>query len=377
MAYCTNCGHENSNEARFCGGCGRPMNQDGANSQGIVYDGVIHKCRNCGEILNSFVGNCPACGYELRGIKAVSSVREFAHKLEEIEKGRGKKRYRPVRDLLFGKAMTKTDEQKISLIRSFSIPNTKEDLYEFFILAKSNIQVDLYDSYTVRQNDARLELSEAWKAKFEQAYEKAKVIFSDDIRLREIDTIYNTTNKSIKQARWKTWKLLGSAYGIIFGVMFLLVVIISISSSNAERKEHKRLEAIVEEIEVAIEKKDYKYALMYADSLQYDSGYIDDSADCYWEIQREYWIDKVIEVAEKEGISLERPIEKSKEDDLSADEEGGSSSDYQTVSGNDSVLDSSLDSMYDFQQSIEEFNKQMEEIEDIFYGVDTEQTKGD
>ena len=47
---------------------------------------------------------------------------------------------------------------------------------------------------------------------------------------------------------------------------------------------------------------------MNADSLDFNGS--DSGLERDWEIKREYWIDKVIEEAEKDGIILERPAEK-------------------------------------------------------------------
>ena len=73
---------------------------------------------NCAEMLNSFMSSCPSCGYEVRGSKSKSRVDELATKLELAESA----------------------EQKISIIRNFYIPNTKEDIYEFVILATSKYE---------------------------------------------------------------------------------------------------------------------------------------------------------------------------------------------------------------------------------------------
>lgn len=40
--------------------------------------------------------------------------------------------------------MQSIDEQKIDLIRNFSIPNTKEDVLEFIVLAAANIDLKVY-----------------------------------------------------------------------------------------------------------------------------------------------------------------------------------------------------------------------------------------
>ena len=52
MSYCQKCGKELAESARFCMNCGTPVmydKQDNTNRK-QVYDGVIHKCPNCGEI---------------------------------------------------------------------------------------------------------------------------------------------------------------------------------------------------------------------------------------------------------------------------------------------------------------------------------------
>ena len=145
MAFCSNCGKELAADAKFCSECGTKIfledNNESAQRR-TEYDGVIHKCPNCGDILDAYESVCGACGYEQRGTRATGSVRELAAKLEAIEANREAKRFG------FGlKDLTKTDEQKISLIRSFAIPNTKEDLYEFLILSYSNINLSSYENY--------------------------------------------------------------------------------------------------------------------------------------------------------------------------------------------------------------------------------------
>ena len=166
MAFCINCGQELAEGAKFCANCGKAVgaSQNGAKEQRkTVYDRELHKCPNCGERLDSFVTACPTCGYELRGAKVTSVVNELAQKLESTE----------------------TIEQKIDLIRNFYIPNTKEDIYEFFILATSNMSAGGYDV-------------EAWYAKLEQAYQKAKLSFGNAPEFQYLSQLYNKAKKQQK-----------------------------------------------------------------------------------------------------------------------------------------------------------------------------------
>lgn len=72
------------------------------------------------------------------------------------------------------------------MIRNFPIPNTKEDIIEFMILASSNILGE----------DER-DIYEAWLAKFEQAYQKALILFAGDPDIVRIQQIYSNCQINI------------------------------------------------------------------------------------------------------------------------------------------------------------------------------------
>lgn len=165
MAFCVHCGKELTAGARFCANCGTSVVAEQTqskieNQQKTVYDGRIYKCPNCGEQLDSFTATCPVCGYELRGTQATSCVHELSQKLER----------------------TDSLEKKIELISNFYIPNTKEDIYEFFILAYSNITAGAYGI-------------DAWTVKLEQAYLKAKLAFNEGEDFKYIQELYDKINK--------------------------------------------------------------------------------------------------------------------------------------------------------------------------------------
>lgn len=147
MAFCINCGQELAEGAKFCANCGKAVTGESTISQRkTVYEGNLHKCPNCGEVLNSFVTNCPTCGHEIRDAQGVSSVRQLAIKLEQLESKRPPKKGTNIFAQIFsgGTQLQSIDEQKIDLIRNFSIPNTKEDVLEFIVLAAANIDLKVY-----------------------------------------------------------------------------------------------------------------------------------------------------------------------------------------------------------------------------------------
>ena len=247
MSYCKKCGNELENDAEFCTNCGTPVAKN-IEKRKEFYDGSIHKCPNCGESLKSFEVKCPSCGCELRDSKSSNAVSEFAEKLEEIESKRETKKVssKILNIVNIGEPLTRTDEQKISLIRSFPIPNTKEDLYEFLILSKSNVEIDLYENTQIKS--ARLAVSDAWKAKFEQAYHKAKLLFKNDEKMQEIQEMYDDTIKSIGRAKNKIWRVLG-IIGIAYIVLLVFFMIMANGfSSNTENNSVKSEENIYKEV---------------------------------------------------------------------------------------------------------------------------------
>lgn len=170
MAYCTNCGNEIQEGAKFCSKCGRPTTENLQNKRRTVYEGELHKCPSCGEVLGSFVIKCPGCGYELRGNNISSSIREFAYKLENAT----------------------SDNEMAKIIRNFPIPNTKEDIIEFMILATSNTDESLPEN-----------ISDAWCSKIEQIYKKANLVFKSEPDFADINNLYNQSIIKLRKTKAK------------------------------------------------------------------------------------------------------------------------------------------------------------------------------
>lgn len=317
MPFCMNCGKELAADAKFCFGCGAPVGTADETVRRTVYSGEIHKCPQCGEVLEAFVAVCPTCGYELRDTKASNSVRELAMQLQQIESGRTSKSSSLFGQKLFSKHPNDIDEKKINLITSFAVPNTKEDILEFAILAASNVDRNAYDeSYgylSQKMNARRRDVSSAWMSKLEQAYQKAKIVLVGDPRLNEIQALYDSTHKSVNKMKWRVWKLNGIISAVGLALVTVSLIILSAITSISEKNEINRLEDIEEKIEIALDDGDYKYALMNADRLIFTGNDADKRKD--WKIKRDYWIDKVIEEAEEAGIILERPTDEESSDE--------------------------------------------------------------
>ena len=191
MAYCTKCGKELGESANFCANCGSTIDSKSIEQRKTIYDGDLHKCPKCGEHLNAFVTKCPVCNYELRGSQASSCVHELAQKLEKTE----------------------SYEQKEELISNFYIPNTKEDIYEFFILAYSYISTGSYDA-------------DVWAVKLEQAYLKAKLTFGEGNEYDYIKELYEKISKTTSKNYRKKAKDKKAMFLMAFGLILVLIGII-------------------------------------------------------------------------------------------------------------------------------------------------------
>ena len=202
MAFCTKCGHKLDTNDLFCSKCGYEVKEI-KKSRDVFYDGEIHKCPNCGGILSSFSSTCSICGYELRGTKVSSVVNDFSIKLEKIE----------------------SSERKIDLITNFHIPNTKEDIYEFFVLAVSYL------------NAGSCETVEAWEVKLEQAYHKAFLVFGESSEFNYLHELYTKTLRK-KNKKWlkillsKGWRYIVGSLMVIFGLSMIILGIFLVSKEN-------------------------------------------------------------------------------------------------------------------------------------------------
>lgn len=312
--FCTSCGEKNSIGARFCQSCGMPLgaenkikwaeetykekyHQASYSERQQEYVGKIIKCPNCGEVLKSFVTVCPLCGYEFRDSKSSSAVREFAKKLEKIESIR-----QPLSKIseianVFGLGIVnKTDEEKENLIRNFSVPNNKEDIVEFMILAASNIDSFVFSNLNSDGNtsfgkkQAMIRINKAWLAKLEQTYNKAKLSLGSDSDFEEIEKIYITKTKEIKKVKIREAIIFLGLFALLFAIPLCIVVPVRIYESSTEKK----LNATVQEIQMDIENGDYDDALIKANTLHFDEDFSSVKARD-WDEQREALVDLINE----------------------------------------------------------------------------------
>ena len=191
MSFCRYCGITLKPSARFCHGCGKTVSgvstterpsarpttsrATATSERRTAYEGTIYRCPSCSEILRSFDSECPSCGFEIRDRMSSDSVSAFSRKLNHAA----------------------SERQKYEYIKSYIIPNTKEDVFEFMLLAYTNFDVGEYI-----RNLNRDDVSDAWLVKMEQCYQKARLLFHGE-ELAEIASMYNDVQNKIMDLKQK------------------------------------------------------------------------------------------------------------------------------------------------------------------------------
>ena len=154
----------------------------------------MHKCPNCGEILDSFISRCPLCDCEIRSNEVSSALKKFKDELEAIDRKNSGYNYRYLKNLNEDDEKSKI-KRKIELIENYPIPNNKEDIKEFMILASSNFDANVYN-----KNLEVEDISDAWLAKIKQCYQKASLILENE-DFEKIQEMYSKIMKSIEETK--------------------------------------------------------------------------------------------------------------------------------------------------------------------------------
>lgn len=231
--YCVNCGEKVATGTRFCPSCGynlasydntknnTPATENiesiySAGQQKSVeseiksvtvqpqrqqeYVGKVYKCPNCGSVVNLSDAVCSSCGYHLAGKDALGSVKDFQNKLLAMEMRRPARK--AVR-LNLPDTLDSTDKQIISLIKSYPIPNSIDDIVEFMLLAVGSIDIgkakkSIFNSDTWSGVSREREISRAWVGKMEQLYAKAEMLFPNEPEFARVKELYDNTMKKLK-----------------------------------------------------------------------------------------------------------------------------------------------------------------------------------
>lgn len=157
------------------------------------------KCPKCGQPLSGISAVCSLCGYEIRSAKTADAIKDLTREINKLNQRRN-----TVTDALAskisGRQSNPTDEKIASLIQNFVVPNTKEDIFEFMILASGNMDAKFLAGKQKVSELADIVIK-AWASKFEQTFHKAKLSFGQDKDFGKIEELYNRKIAEIEEAK--------------------------------------------------------------------------------------------------------------------------------------------------------------------------------
>ena len=156
--------------------------------------GVMRRCPNCGATVEAGAVKCAECEYEFVGIEATKSIVRLAHLLETKEH----------------------QEEKVGIINNFPIPTAREDLLDFITAMRPK-------SFYAGCDDETTPLIRAYKNKYEECIDKAKVFFGTDPQFILVLEQYQKDKKNI----WKNLTETGRM-GVIAMVLFVFVLVLSV-----------------------------------------------------------------------------------------------------------------------------------------------------
>ena len=251
---CLNCGAQIDDNSKFCNNCGAQIERNKKNSQ---YVGEVKKCPHCWVIINSFQAICESCGFELRNLEISHTILEFKKELDNFNNSKN----------FYNKR--KIDEQIANLISTYPVPNSREDILEFILMAESHIDTAKSNYRSNSRNDV---VTSAWVSKYEQLYEKAKITLSQNDVI-DIEKRYNEKMRTINNEKKKS-----NTINAFLLIVMVVIIVCELSfmggmakKSELKDKEHNQtineMHLIVESIEEDIKNEDWTSALMKTNRL--------------------------------------------------------------------------------------------------------------
>ncbi|MBK7888520.1 MAG: hypothetical protein IPJ86_14945 [Bacteroidetes bacterium] len=158
-------------------------------------EGSIKKCPSCGASMGAFISKCKECGHEFRNVEASNSIKDLNKQLQDAaEKVRVEKEKMVVTwKNAHLKHPANIDKEisnlQVSIVTSFPILNTKEDILEFLATAvpQSNIEIRKFGPFNqiYPGEEGKVALKNAWRSKCEQIIMKARFLLKDDPKTLE------------------------------------------------------------------------------------------------------------------------------------------------------------------------------------------------
>lgn len=185
--------------------------------------GDVRKCPSCGAIVPALAGSCPECGYEFSGIDANLSSQKLSDLLLKADDEYNERLSKiggcnildtEIKKEELAKAYQQKKEQ---IIRSFPIPSTKSDLFEFITSLKPKTS-GINDGY-----------SDAYFEKYLECIDKARVMFPEDKKLM---LLVDEGDKYRKERKFTRLKFILGIVGLFVLLMVFMGVMIYLEEKN-------------------------------------------------------------------------------------------------------------------------------------------------
>ena len=191
--------------------------------------GDVRKCPTCGSLVPALATSCPDCGYEFAGIESNLSSQKLAAKIEQINQEYENK-ISSIKENSFEDDNKKWSLKKDNInaiaqvVKSFPIPNTKADLFEFI----TSMQTKMLSEFISKAE------GEAYFTKYNEAIIKSKAMCANDQMFASIISEHANIIAQYEQVK-KKQKGFGmkpgkkySIWGAIIWVLLLIILIILI-----------------------------------------------------------------------------------------------------------------------------------------------------
>ena len=286
MKFCTNCGKQLNDDAKFCDTCGAPLsgtqtppipgtneNVGDDTKRKEVFVGVKRKCPVCGAEVSAFALTCPN-GHELSGISVSKTSKDFHEGLIKYE-----------------------GKEECDFVASFPIPNEREELGNFMLMIASILKQDM-------QNGADQMRVSSFRSKFDEIKSKVYMMLKADDpifgetkkwdsalnelyenykKIIEERAILNKKKQKEQERKNRKWERKRNSFwynasdqtkSVIISVFFSFIVSgligsLFISKNIKTKNETRRLENLYTEVTTLIENKNYESAELALQNMEW------------------------------------------------------------------------------------------------------------
>lgn len=286
MKFCTNCGKQLNDDAKFCDTCGAPVsgtqtppipgineNVGDDTKRKEVFVGVKRKCPVCGAEVSAFALTCPN-GHELSGISVSKASKDFQEGLIKYE-----------------------GKEERDFVASFPIPNEREALGNFMLMVASILKQDMQNGadqmrvssfsskfdeikskvyMMLKADDPIVGETKKWDSALNELYENYKKIIEER-------AILNKKKQKEQERKNRKWERKRNSFwynasdqtkSVIISVFFSFIVSgligsLFISKNIKTKNETRRLENLYTEVTTLIENKNYESAELALQNMEW------------------------------------------------------------------------------------------------------------